>query len=344
MKTSRFLLYAAFALAICSCGTSVSFQNPVWPENRPDPTAIFNVEDGYYYCYATGWNSPFIRSKDLCNWENTDIRPFTEETVSQLKGLGESCWAPQFAKIGDTYMLYLTIRSSCPDSRIVATASKSLLGPYEFKGVVTDGLVTGIKDTIDPFVFTDEATGKVWLVFGSVGRIHQVELNAEGTALAEGSQYRHIAGEDVDNDSSRLSVFEGSYVYHHDGWWYLFCSAGRYNDYSYAIVTGRSREVEGPYLTRDGKPMTEGNGTVVLSTSPYDHFYGPGHDGEIFTGKGGRTYMIYHVHVGDFRNDKDKGYIPRPMNLQRVYWDKDGWPYMKNEEMQGGKIVLSRHP
>lgn len=44
-------------------------------------------------------------------------------------------------------------------------------------------------------------------------------------------------------------------VINRDGWWYLFASAGRYNDYSYAIVVGRSRNADGPFLTKDGKDM-----------------------------------------------------------------------------------------
>lgn len=332
------LTIALCITVLTSCaGKEQSFSNPVYPGNRPDPTAIYSYDDKCYYSYATGWNTTFLKSRDLVHWEKTEIRPFSKESVAAMKSHGNDCWAPQFAEIDGRYLLYMTIRSSAPDSRIAVAAADRVTGPYEFKGIVTDGLETGIADTIDPFAFTDPGTGRVWLAFGSVGGIHIVELTSDGLAVKDGAGYRHIAGCKVEEDPSRLTVFEGSYVYRRDGWWYLFASAGRYNDYSYAIVVGRSRNPEGPYLDKEGNDMADGHAEVILSSSPYDPFYGPGHNGEIFTMTDGSTYMIYHVHVGDYRIDRrPRGYISRAMNLQQVYWDKDGWPYFKKEEMAGG--------
>ena len=337
----RFIAMLPLLMAM-SCSTLRPFENPVIRQSWPDPTAMYNNEDGYYYSISTGINKPFLRSRDLCTWESTDLKPYSDAAIEKMKSLGPHIWAPQFAKVGNRYLIYVTVRSSAEDSRIVALSSATPTGPYEFESIVTDSNVTGIKDTIDPFVFTDDVTGKVWLVFGSIGGIHQVELSGNGLSVAEDAEYKHIAGQDINNDKSRLTVFEGSYVYKRDGWWYLFASAGRYEDYSYAIVTGRSRNASGPFLTREGKDMAEGYGTAILTSSPYDRFYGPGHDGEIFTVKGGDTYMIYHVHVGDYREDRSrKGSAGRRMmNLQRIYWDNEGWPYFIHDEIAGGHVRL----
>lgn len=341
----RLILFSIMAAGLISCQSrnnceGIRFSNPVISSDHPDPTAIFCEEDGCYYSTATGWNVPLWRSTDLVNWEETDIRPFSECTDSTMRTLGQHCWAPQLTKIAGRYLLYQTIRSGARDSRIVVSSAETVTGPYEFKGVVTDGLVTGIKDTIDPYVFKDEESGKVWLVFGSIGGIHIVELDSDGLGIKEGAEYIHIAGRDVNEDLSRLTVFEGSYMYKHDGWWYLFASAGQYNDYSYAILTGRSRTPEGPFTDRNGRNMTEGYAEVVLSSSPYDVFYGPGHNGEIFRMKDGREYMIYHVHHGDYRLDRiPGGYIPRPMNLQQIHWDAGGWPYFDKDGTPGGTIL-----
>lgn len=334
-----FLLLSAISIFSASCSQYKQFTNPVINQNWPDPTAILNPEDGCYYSIATGVNRTFIRSSNLCKWENTDIHPFEEETVERLKQLGPNVWAPQFAKIDGRYLIYVTARSSAEDSRIVALSSPTVTGPYKFENIITDSKVTGIKDTIDSFAFVDDQTGKVWLVFGSIGGIHQVELSKDGLSLAKDAVYKHIAGQDIEKDNSRLTVFEGSYVYKRDGWWYLFASAGRYNDYSYAIVVGRSRNAEGPFLTKEGKDMVDGYGTAILTSSPYDLFYGPGHDGEIFTDKNGDTFIIYHTHRGNYPAERTKkSHNTRFTNLQRIYWDKDGWPYFKRDEISGGKI------
>ena len=333
------VILSCISVLAAGCGQYRQFTNPVIDRDWPDPTVIYNPEDDHYYSVATGLNRAFMRSADLCEWEDTGIYPFEKETVKTMKDLGPDVWAPQFAKINGRYLIYVTLRSSAEDSRIAVLSSSTVTGPYKFENIVTDSGTTGIKDTIDPFAFVDEETGKTWLVFGSVGGIHQVELTGDGLALAEGAVYKHIAGQDIDRDGSRLTVFEGSYVYKRDGWWYLFASAGRYDDYSYAIVVGRSRNADGPFLNKDGKDMADGYGTTILASSPYDRFYGPGHNGEIFTDRNGDTFIFYHVHTGNYPFERTlASHNMRFTNLQRIYWDKDGWPYFRREEIAGGKI------
>lgn len=340
MKTSLLQLLSV-AWMLTGCAQYRQFTNPVIGRNWPDPTAIHNPVDGHYYSIATGTDRTFLRSHNLCDWEETDIHPFNKETVRRLKELGPDIWAPQFARIDGRYLIYVTARSSAEDSRIVVLSSPTVTGPYRFESIVTDSKVTGIKDTIDPFAFVDDQTGKVWLVFGSVGGIHQVELAKDGLSVAEGAVYRHIAGQDIDKDETRLTVFEGSYVYKRDGWWYLFASAGRYDDYSYAIVVGRSRNADGPFLTKEGKDMADGFGTAILTSSPYDRFFGPGHNGEIFTDRNGDSFIIYHTHIGDYATGRGgKGIKARYTNLQRIYWGKDGWPCFKREEINGDRVRI----
>ena len=48
------------------------------------------------------------------------------------------------------------------------------------------------------------------MTFGSIGGIHQVELSPDGLSLAKNAEYKHIAVQDIDNDKSRLTVFEGA--------------------------------------------------------------------------------------------------------------------------------------
>lgn len=337
----KHLLAILSLFSVLGCSTYRHFENPVIRQGWADPTAIYDNATGYYYSISTGINKPFFRSKNLYLWEKTDIKPYSDSAIRKMKNSGPHIWAPQFAKIGNNYLIYVTVRSSAEDSRIIVLSSKTLTGPYEFANILTDSRETGIKDTIDPFVFTDPRTGKVWMTFGSIGGIHQVELSPDGLSLAKNAEYKHIAGQDIDNDKSRLTVFEGSYVYERNGWWYLFASAGRYEDYSYAIVVGRSRKADGPFLTKEGKDMAEGYGTAILSSSPYDRFYGPGHNGEIFTTKNGETYMIYHVHEGDYREDRNKRKSsPRMMNLQQIYWDDNDWPFFKHDEISGGRIRI----
>ena len=93
-------------------------------------------------------------------------------------------------------------------------------------------------------------------------------------------------------------------------------------DHTYAIVCGRAKTLDGPFLDREGRRMTDGFATVVLESKKGDRFFGPGHNGEIVTIKG-RDYIPYHCHIA--------GETPkaRPLFVSELLWDKDGWPYVK---------------
>ena len=198
--------------------------------------------------------------------------------------------------------------------------------------IVTDGRVTGICDTIDPEVVKDPETGKVWMFFGSVGKVHRVELTADGRALAPGAKYVHVAGLHVDDPKAhphRRRVFEGTYLHRRGGWWYLFASSGEYNNGTYAVLVGRARRITDDFTDRAGRLMKEGFAEKILSSRPGDRFYGPGHNGEIFTAPSGRTYMVYHCHDREIAPYKPDGYNPRPLFLQEIFWDAEGWPYFE---------------
>ena len=320
------MIYILAATAALSCGSSRPatdrlYTNPVLNQDWPDPTVW--EADGTYYTVATGVSTIFS-SKDLVNWTDLKKAPLSPEAMEVAKSMGRMFWAPDVVKIGDTYMLYLTCYNADVDSRIVAFSSAAPDGPFEFVGKITDSKETGIKDTIDPEVVVDPATGKTWLFFGSVGKGHRVQLLDDGTAVAPGAEYVHVSGIDINDDSSRSRVFEGAYLHFHKGYWYLFVSSGHYGDGSYSIKVGRSRTLEGEFLDRDGRRMTDGYATVILSSPEGARFAGPGHNGEIFTDRKGNDFMLYHCH--DLESGSKRA---RYMFLQQIFWDRQGWPYFK---------------
>ena len=71
----------------------------------------------------------------------------------------------------------------------------------------------------------------------------------------------------------------------------------------------------GPYLDRDGKPMLEGGGTLLLGKT--GRFIGPGGQEAIVTSKG--EMLAYHYYDGD-----DLGVSK--LQLSPLRWTSDGWP------------------
>ena len=306
----------------------VEYRNPVYKLDCADPT-IWRADDGMFYCMHTMGTKPgtLLKSTNLVDWEDSGIKPIDETEFAKCRKWGEHVWAPDVAVVNGRRMAYLTLYFGLHDASIVALKEVSPLR-FEYVGVITRGVETGIDDTIDPEVVTDEATGKVWLFFGSMGGIHRIQLNSSGTALAEGAEYVHVAGVHGSTNPNRSKVFEGCYLHYHEGYWYLFCSSGFYNDHTYTTRVGRSKTLDGVFVDRNGFKMTEGNAETVIRSDENDYFYGPGHDAEIFTDKKGNDWILYHCHNKGIDN------AARPLMLQQVEWGKDGWPVVK-----GGKPV-----
>lgn len=304
------------------------YANPVYAKNCPDPT-IWRGEDGYFYCMHTMGSTPgtLLRSTYLADWQETDIKPISDEEFAKCMQWGDRVWAPDVTVVGSQRMAYLTLYYGLHDASIVALKEVSPFN-FLFVSVITRGVDTGIDDTIDPEVVTDEKTGKVWLFFGSMGRMYRVQLNSTGTALAEGAEYEHVAGVHGSTNPDRRKVFEGCYLHYHDGYWYLFCSSGYFGDWTYSTRVGRSKTLEGEFVDRQGRKMTEGYSEAVISSDEGDYFYGPGHNGEIFTDREGNDWILYHCH------NKGTDSSSRPLMLQQLVWGKDGWPSVK-----GGKPV-----
>jgi arabinan endo-1,5-alpha-L-arabinosidase len=100
------------------------------------------------------------------------------------------------------------------------------------------------------------------------------------------------------------------------GYYYLFVSFDRCcrgKDSTYKIVVGRASKITGPYMDRDGKPMMEGGGTLVLEGN--EAWKGPGHQAVLLEEK--RDLLVFH----SYRSDTG-----RPtLQISTMTWN-EGWP------------------
>lgn len=324
IRLSRGIAHVVLALACPFAGSAglcrgeARCPQPVWSENFPDPTT-WRAPDGSWR--ATSTTLKILRSDDFFTWKDTGRRVFSAEDERRIRGKTKHIWAPDVYRIGGNYLIYVSLVSSATNSAIAVFSSRSPDGPFAGGRLLTWSGSTGIRDTIDPEVVRDDGNGRLWLFFGSTGRMYRVRLAADGLSLAPDASYRHVAGLswDADANPSRKGVFEGCYLYKRKGWWYLFASEGRYWDHTYAVVVGRARRLDGPFLDREGRRMTDGFATTVVSSRKGDAVFGPGHNAEIVT-IGGRDYMPLHAHVeGENRQ-------ARPLFRVEIIWDDDGWP------------------
>ena len=167
-------------------------------------------------------------------------------------------------------------------------------------------------NAIDPAVELDTA-GTPYLVFGSF-------WSGIKMAKVDPVTFKSIPGETLISLAAKpgTDAIEGGFITWRDDYYYLFvshdfCCKGMMSTYN--IRVGRSAEITGPYLDRDGKPLTEGGGTLVYKGS--DRWRGPGHNSIYIEGE--TYYMVYHSY------DAKAGGIPT-LRIEALKWDADGWP------------------
>jgi arabinan endo-1,5-alpha-L-arabinosidase len=112
---------------------------------------------------------------------------------------------------------------------------------------------------------------------------------------------------------------EAGYVYYRKGYYYFFknlghCCAGL-NSTSYRILVGRSHQITGPYVDKDGNDLATHPGTIFLQTD--GDKIGPGQIG-IYTDSG-VDYVSFHYY--------SRALGGRPtLGIETLTWDADGWP------------------
>ena len=295
-----------FGLSLFFVASAVNAQtqysNPVINESLPDPTVI-KAPDGYFYLYATEniRNVPIYRSKNLVNWRYVGTA-FNNQTRPQMVPNG-NIWAPDINMIGDKYVMYYSKSAWGGEWECgigVATATKPQ-GPFTDVGKLFISSEIGVQNSIDPF-YIEEEDGSKYLFWGSFRGIYGVQLSDDGLSVKPGAQKVQIAG----------TLTEGTYIYKHDGYYYLFGSAGTCCEglnSTYRVMVARSENLLGPYVNKQGKSALENYFTPLLQKS--NKVVGPGHNSEIVQDDAGQYWMLYH---GFDAADPDAG--------RKVYMDQ----------------------
>ncbi len=346
---------------------ATTYTNPVsagFADTYADP-AVVRGQDGWWYAYGTtdplreGEGTrhllPVSRSRDLVAWEYVGDA-FTEGTLPAWADTHPdrraALWAPDVRYVDGEYRLYYvvtqtTLTTGADDSAIGVATAPTPTGPWTDAGDPVVGPRPGAGGP-DDFLWTFDphhvATpdGREHLFYGSYyGGIWVTELDETGTE-AVGAPVQVT----IDNK------YEGAYVVHRDGFWYLFassanCCAGPTT--GYAVHVGRSASLTGPYVDREGVPLLESRagGTPVLAPNG-NRWVGTGHNA-VATDLSGQDWVVYHaIDRDDPYLDGTDGINERPMLIDRLDW-VDGWPVVRagagaSDDVQaapttGGRLV-----
>ena len=280
-----------------------------------DPSTIAEC-DGKYYTFGTGGGG--LVSTDGWSWQSGAERP----------GGGA---APDVLKIGDRYLVIYGATGGGlfggHNGRILTMWNKTLdpkSPDFRFTEPIEVASSDGMEDcdAIDPSLFLDPTTGRLWVTYGTYfGSIRLIELDPTTGKRMKGNVEKDIA---IDCEATDLIW--------HDGWYYLLGTHGTCCDgvnSTYNIVVGRSRSVEGPYVDNVGRPMLNGGGRMVIAAG--DRVCGPGHFGRTVIDEGVEV-MSCHFEADFDRSGRSV------LGIRPLLW-RNGWP-VASQRFQGGTMAI----
>jgi arabinan endo-1,5-alpha-L-arabinosidase len=300
-----------------------------------------------YYLFSTGPGITFYSSTDMRSWKLRG-RVFPGEPAwakRVARGFNGHIWAPDIAWHEGRYYLYYSVSAFGKNTSAIGVATNKTLNPdspeyhWEDRGIVLQSIPNrDLWNAIDPNVIVDGA-GTAWMSFGSFwSGVKLVRLDASWTALAEPQEWYSIAKRErsvlLDDRDAGPAELEAPFIFRKGDYYYLFVSWGKCClgvNSTYRIMIGRSKDVKGPYLDKEGRNLAMGGGTLLLGGN--SAWPGLGHNSTYtFDGK---DYLVFHAYEA-----ADNGL--QKLKIAELTWDADQWPVVDPRALQTYTSVLTQ--
>lgn len=280
-----------------------------------------------YYMFCTGPGIAYRTSTDRVHWTlpgrvfDTAL-PWTTKEIPGFRGF---YWAPDISFFNHKWHLYYAVSTFGKNRSAIGLATNVTLDPkrpdYKWvdEGPAFQSYATNDYNAIDPNIAFDEH-GHPWLSFGSFwSGIKILPIDAStGKPATPDVIPTGIASR------PRPGAIEAPFIVRHGKSFYLFASFDfccRGVNSTYNIRVGRASNIAGPYVDKDGKPMMESGGTLVLGTE--GRWHGPGGNSVMRDGR--RDLMVYHSY------DANANGAPR-LRIEEINWDREGWPHVPSTQ------------
>jgi arabinan endo-1,5-alpha-L-arabinosidase len=314
---------------VASLMVLINFPGFAQPMFVHDPVMI--KQEGTYYLFCTGNGISFFSSKDMKEWkqEKPVFSAGPQWAVDEIPGFKGHIWAPDISFYNGKYRLFYSVSAFGKNTSCIGLTENVTLNPadpkykWEDKGKIIQS-VPGRDDwnAIDPNLVLDNE-GKPWLSFGSFwSGIKLIKLNDDLTGPAIPETWYPVASRPRDSFTAYDKAGEGSieapFIVKHNKYYYLFVSFDfccRGIESNYKVMVGRSVELSGPYLDKNGFPMLMGGGSLVIAGNK--DFPGVGHNA--VCNFDGQDYMIFHAYEAA-ENGKPK------LLIKELKWDQEEWP------------------
>lgn len=256
---------------------------------------------------------PFKSSSDGVTW--TDVSSVFPTPLAWWDDdiPAPETWAGDVRLVNGTFYVYYSISAWGNFNSSIGLATNTTLDVkspnYHWvdRGKVVDFRTGGTGvNVIDPNLFVED-DGTFWLVYGSYrSGLRLVQLDATTGMLPAQPKVQVLTN----------GLGEGSSLLKQGKYYYLVasidrCCAGL--DSTYKVVMGRSENIAGPYLAKDGKRLLDGASTVLLAGDATH----PGQGGQSFYRENGQLYLVYHAYTAPSGEPV--------LNVRPVFVDSSGW-------------------
>ncbi len=333
---SILVVFAWFAfLDVCSLATA---QDKPTQDKSPQEKAApkeyftFGVHDpciakeaGKYYVFSTHGGIGMIESDDLIHWKRAGrvFEKLPDWTFKDIPGSNGDPWAPDIAYFNGRFHLYYSVSTFGSNRSCIGLATNKTLDPkspdykWEDQGKVIESQKSDDWNAIDSNVVLDGETP--WMSLGSCWNgIKMCRLDPKTGKRADDKLISVASRAKENKGGSPISIpLEAPFIVRNGDYFYLFVSFDfccRGLDSTYKIMVGRSKKVTGPFTDKEGKPMLEGGGSLVLEKQ--SRFVGPG--GQSVLVDGDKTYLVYHFYDAEMRGMSF-------MQIRPLKWEND-WP------------------
>lgn len=284
-----------------------------------------------YHLFCTGPGITHKTSKDLINWK--DEAPVFAQSPAWSFDINPNfnghIWAPDIFKHKGVYYLYYSISAFGKNTSAIGVTTNETLDVespnYKWvdHGIVVESVPhRDFWNAIDPNIVLDEK-GTAWMSFGSFwGGMKMVKLHDNLLEIHPDKQWNTLARRkrsfEYDDTKAGDAAIEAPFIYKRNGYYYLFVSwdlCCRGPKSTYKVVVGRSKNLQGPYVDKDGVAMNDGGGTLVVEGNK--DWYGIGHNSVYdFDGK---TYYFSHAYDASIDGKPVLKVIP-------LEFSSDDWP------------------
>jgi arabinan endo-1,5-alpha-L-arabinosidase len=285
-----------------------------------DPSLI--LANGTYYLFGTGKGIKTWSSTDLITWK---VQPAVFAaapgwTNTNIPGFNNDIWAPEITFFkGEYYLFYAISKFGTNNSAIGFATNKSLDAKAKDYQWIDHGMITQSQGTswnaIDPNFVLDYNSVPHLLLGSFFSGIKITELKDNNIILkADLITKATLANRDL--NINPYNAIEAPFVMKHNQFYYLFasinnCCSGIQSDYK--TIVGRSKQIDGQYVDKNGKAMPVGGGEFILEGN--DKWHGAG---------GASVYDFEGQHKIVFFSYDNRG-VER-LRIGDLNWDAGDWP------------------